>query len=679
MNPLGMVVALFGAMDHAAVLENDPKILELTQRFTGCARAAVYAAFRDGRGTRDMVGPNGLTTEKFVDSVAEDLSRRLVSADGTVLAPKAEAAAEPQKVSRKYRRNYKVDEKAMQDMFNRFDTDSSGKIDFEEFVELALELGIAPLEAEAVKAEMEHQEHKADLEAGPRGRVRRPRGSAGLSLARTYSNVAGLPWTSPSSSEATLRRSMSKPGFSNVSPALHSLCRVTSASQMPHRRRAKTKERRKRHNSSVSTADRAEAATSQAAQRSSIRSEGLEVRSIHCPMRWLLSLHLASLCAGRWSAERIRAWGRRESWKLGANYLPAHCANTFDLFDARWFDTTLLAAERELRIARAAGFSALRILLHEELFYRDGADFLDNVSKLLDVFHRQGMSTMLVLFDACWRPDSGEPGEDLYIPGVHNSASVQCPTHTVLRAFGQGEAWAKKRLHQYVTAVVGRFATDPRVAIWDIYNEPTMRQSEHLILPRLAAINGWAAGSYPEHWLLDGPKLNTILPLVRQAFEWAREVNPVQPLTTAVWDFPNSEDDEDVKEYKAAVNSEMVDLSDIISIHCYCSPDELEQHISELAAKGRGPVLVTEFMARPRNSTLTNSLPVLRRQGAWGYTWGLFQGRSNTHVPWNTWLDTELGMEGPWFHDVFYGNGTAYSEEELKEIWWHTTGSQLRL
>ena len=23
-----------------------------------------------------------------------------------------------------------------------------------------------------------------------------------------------------------------------------------------------------------------------------------------------------------------------------ANYLPAHCANTFDLFDARWFDTT---------------------------------------------------------------------------------------------------------------------------------------------------------------------------------------------------------------------------------------------------------------------------------------------------------------------------------------------------
>ena len=123
---------------------------------------------------------------------------------------------------------------------------------------------------------------------------------------------------------------------------------------------------------------------------------------------------------------------------------------------------------------------------------------------------------MLVLFDACWRPDSGGPDEDLYLPGVHNSAWVQCPTHTVLRAFGKGEAWATNRLHRYVTSVVGHFATDPRVAIWDIYNEPTMRQSEHLILPRLAAMNGWTPGKHPEHWLLDGPKLNTIMPLLRQ-------------------------------------------------------------------------------------------------------------------------------------------------------------------
>ena len=63
----------------------------------------------------------------------------------------------------------------------------------------------------------------------------------------------------------------------------------------------------------------------------------------------------------------------------------------------------------------------------------------------------------------------------------------------------------------------------------------------------------------------------------------------MQPLTTAVWDFPNSEDDEDVKAYKApsrhlagqcdqgklhcprekaVLNNELMELSDIISIHC---------------------------------------------------------------------------------------------------------------
>jgi len=173
MNPLGMVVALFGAMDHAAALAKDPKVEELTQHFTKCARAAVYAAFRDGRGTRDMAGPSGLTTEQFVDSVAEDLAKRLVSPNGTELADLPEKVSEQIKVSRKYRRNYNVDEKAMEAMFARFDTDGSGKIDFEEFVELALELGIAPLQADAIQAEMEHQEHKADIEAPARGRVRR--------------------------------------------------------------------------------------------------------------------------------------------------------------------------------------------------------------------------------------------------------------------------------------------------------------------------------------------------------------------------------------------------------------------------------------------------------------------------------------------------------------------------
>merc|ERR1711920_67254 len=80
MNPLGMVVALLDAMNHAAVL--DPSNKEAVNRFTANCKEAVYTAFRTGKGTRDMSGASGLTTEQFVDAVAEDLGKRM--ATGTV-------------------------------------------------------------------------------------------------------------------------------------------------------------------------------------------------------------------------------------------------------------------------------------------------------------------------------------------------------------------------------------------------------------------------------------------------------------------------------------------------------------------------------------------------------------------------------------------------------------------
>uniref|UniRef100_A0A7S4QKD9 EF-hand domain-containing protein n=1 Tax=Alexandrium monilatum TaxID=311494 RepID=A0A7S4QKD9_9DINO len=169
MNPLGLVVALLGAMRHAAVLV--PEAQEQVNHFTDCCRAAMDQAFIDGRGTRDMAGPSGLTTEQFVDSVAEDLSQRLTGAKP--VAPVVEDPDHGKRVPRQYRRNFSVESEKMKSVFARFDTDGNGQISFEEFVDMALELGIAPQSYEAVHNEEKHQEEKADREAGPRGRVRR--------------------------------------------------------------------------------------------------------------------------------------------------------------------------------------------------------------------------------------------------------------------------------------------------------------------------------------------------------------------------------------------------------------------------------------------------------------------------------------------------------------------------
>merc|ERR1719362_2511317 len=52
MNPLGMVVALLDAMDHAATLDKTNQ--DAIFKYTDAVRQATYAAFQDGRGTRDM-------------------------------------------------------------------------------------------------------------------------------------------------------------------------------------------------------------------------------------------------------------------------------------------------------------------------------------------------------------------------------------------------------------------------------------------------------------------------------------------------------------------------------------------------------------------------------------------------------------------------------------------------
>lgn len=206
---------------------------------------------------------------------------------------------------------------------------------------------------------------------------------------------------------------------------------------------------------------------------------------------------------------------------------------------------TTTRATENVSLPGAAGFRSLRVFLHEELFFQDASGFLRRVEQFLEVVQRHGMLVMLVLFDACWRPDLDFEA----LPGVHNSCWVQCPSHHLLQDFAQRKPSALQRLQHYVSSVVGHFARDRRVLAWDIYNEPTQRQSEHLIWPRLAALKGWS--SYPEHWLLDGAKLEIVMALLDQAFQWARAASPSQPLTTAIWEFPLQEDDEDVKDFKA--------------------------------------------------------------------------------------------------------------------------------
>ena len=73
-------------------------------------------------------------------------------------------------------------------------------------------------------------------------------------------------------------------------------------------------------------------------------------------------------------------------------------------------------------------------------------------------------------------------------------------------------------------------------------------------------------------------------------------------------------------------------------------------------------------MARGNGSTFQAILPILKREGVAAYCWGLVDGKSQTKYPWKTWQMPILGEPEPWHHDVFRGDGSAYSEEETRLI-----------
>ncbi|KAH8095086.1 isocitrate dehydrogenase [Aureococcus anophagefferens] len=105
-NPLGMAEAIMGALAHAADLDGDTETARRTHHFVATLRRAMHNTFVYGQGTWDMAGPDGLTTEEFVAKVDVD------------------------KVSA---------------MFAEFDVDGSGSISLEEFSEMMIKLGLAPM------------------------------------------------------------------------------------------------------------------------------------------------------------------------------------------------------------------------------------------------------------------------------------------------------------------------------------------------------------------------------------------------------------------------------------------------------------------------------------------------------------------------------------------------------
>jgi hypothetical protein len=343
----------------------------------------------------------------------------------------------------------------------------------------------------------------------------------------------------------------------------------------------------------------------------------------------------------RWSEQKANEWYTHQPWLVGSNYVPKSAINELEMWQEATFDPVEI--DKEFGWAESMGMNTMRVFLHDLLWQQDAPGFRKRIDAFLTIASRHHIRPLFVLFDSCWDPQPHLGPQHAPIPGVHNSGWVQSPGAKALADQSQDA-----RLKRYVQGVVGAFAKDDRILGWDIWNEP----------------GSYGGGDYAKSELKESEKLARVAALLPQAFVWAREVNPMQPLTSGVWDIDVAKDE------SAASELQQIQLreSDIITFHNYSWPENFKSEVEWLRRFHR-PVICTEFMARSVGSTFDTILPIAKAEQVGAINWGFVAGKTQTYFPWESWEHPYVRHQPPvWFHDVLHPDGKPYRQAEVDLI-----------
>ncbi|MBS1527152.1 MAG: cellulase family glycosylhydrolase [Bacteroidetes bacterium] len=322
--------------------------------------------------------------------------------------------------------------------------------------------------------------------------------------------------------------------------------------------------------------------------------------------------------SGVWTATKANAWYAQYRWINGSDFIPSTAINQLEMWQADTFDPKTI--DRELDYAEGIGFNAMRVFLHSMAWQQDHAGFKKRVAQYLSIADKHHINTIFVFFDDCWNSNAKTGEQPKPKTGIHNSGWLQDPGNRL------NEPGETAMLQKYVTDVMTTFRHDKRILLWDLYNEPG-----------------------------NSNKGDKSLNLLSKIFAWARAVNPDQPLSAGMWDWSLEK-----------LNAYQLTHSDVITYHDYEDPEKHERVVQILKATGK-PVICTEYMARLRNSTFANTMPMLKKENVGAINWGLVSGKTNTIYAWDTPMPD--GQEPKvWFHDIFRKDGTPFSGDEISLI-----------
>jgi len=343
----------------------------------------------------------------------------------------------------------------------------------------------------------------------------------------------------------------------------------------------------------------------------------------------------------RWSTDQANAWYAGQPWLVGCNYIPSTAINQLEMWQADTFDPGQI--DRELGWAEKLGFNSIRVFLHNLPWQQDHEGFLRRIEQFLTIAQRHGIGVMFVPLDGVWDPQPKAGKQRAPRPHIHNSGWVQAPGAEIL-----GDVERHGELRPYIQGLIGHFRNDPRVNAWDLFNEPDNPNS----------LTYGNAGTKAE--LPNKAEMATLL--LGKVFAWAREADPSQPLTAAVWRGPWPSHDK-----LSPIEKRMLDDSDVISFHSYGGLPNVRKRVDQLRRYER-PIFCTEYMARGNGSRFDPVLGYFKKEKIAAYNWGFVVGKTQTNYPWGSWIRRYTAEPKPWFHEILREDGTPYDAAEVEYI-----------
>ncbi len=355
----------------------------------------------------------------------------------------------------------------------------------------------------------------------------------------------------------------------------------------------------------------------------------------------------------KWSEKKAQAWIKNTGWLRGFNYRPADCANSFEIFQEYGFDRHLPYFESEFKLAAEIGFNTMRLIVSYPVWRDQHDGFMSRLDTVLSIAYKHGISTMLTFGNDCCPPKENFKyptyGPQTVDWGYHGG--IKASPHKTYGTHGYNfmvdEPDEAANVLKMVQEIVTKYAHDPKVVIWDIFNEPG-----------------------------NGKRGSMSLNAMRDMFAVARKCDPDQPLTAGIWAYEVDFDKSELilSECQREIQQAALDLSDVISYHDY-GKFERTACVIKCLQKYNRPLFNTEWLNRVCSNDIAEQYPTFMMNMIGCYCWGLVLGKSQTNEPYEAmWQQLENGTLphdwdlSRWMHDLFRINHRPYDPKEIELI-----------